>query len=465
MLSIEPEKTRAVLIGASRFSRDPDNLPPLPAVKSNISDLKKVLADGNVIGIPPENITDILDESNPARILEELAKASREAEDTLIVYYAGHGLVGKTSPQFFLATEGTTDEDLEYNSIPFENVRRAINETGARKKILIIDACYSGRALDIMGTKSSILQSNIDLKGTFAIASAPSNQPAIAPKGEKHTAFTAELLKVLNEGIDNGREEITLREIHEQIRAEFRRRTDVPEPKHANIQDADRIIIARNRRYGSGSEKLLEEISRLRDEVRKREESIDALKSRLDKLSKEGVRRILPNLSIIQGILVLLALLMFFVWLLFGQELRRVVNISGQSRKLEYLYERAQRLETEVINVETEPQRALLLAQAEDIARETDDLRSEELDNEQKYQLDDLERLLVSLGDDLKLDIASEAIMSWVRTPANEERLTEWLQQNQPGLDVFDLIWDPIYGDVKWRIMEEFGIGKRPLSP
>jgi len=90
MLSIDPEQTRVILVGASEFPKDPEHLPSLPAVAENIKDLRHVLADPEVVGIPETNITSILDEPLASNIGVKLAEASSQALDTLIVYYAGH---------------------------------------------------------------------------------------------------------------------------------------------------------------------------------------------------------------------------------------------------------------------------------------------------------------------------------------------------------------------------------------
>lgn len=113
-----------------------------------------------------------------------------------------------------------------------------------------------------MGSESSLLQSSLDLKGTFAMASAPANEPAMAPKGQKHTAFSGELIKVLQEGIESEKEELTLKEIFEHILREFRRRTDVPEPQCANMQDAGKIVFARNQRFEGDINKRLDALEK-----------------------------------------------------------------------------------------------------------------------------------------------------------------------------------------------------------
>jgi hypothetical protein len=110
MLSITPEGSRVVLIGSSRFPRDEDNLPALPAVEANLQDLERLLTDNEVMGIPRSNVISMLDVEQPTTIAERLAETARESTDTLIVYYAGHGLIAESSELVLLAPEEVAAE-------------------------------------------------------------------------------------------------------------------------------------------------------------------------------------------------------------------------------------------------------------------------------------------------------------------------------------------------------------------
>ena len=259
-LSIDPDKSRAILIGASKFPEDPENIPELPAVRNNVKDLKRLITNPDIIGIPPENVRTLLDELYPSDVARQLAREARKASDTLIIYYAGHGMIGRWPPKFYLAVGSTIDDDVDYTALEFDKVRSAINESGATKKILVLDSCFSGRALDFMGQKTSLMQSNLDIKGTYAIASAPGNQPAIAPEGAQYTAFTGELLHVLKEGLEIEKETLSLKDIYEHIRAQFRSRPGLPEPQQAHIQDAVDIQVARNRKFREHAAELPSEL-------------------------------------------------------------------------------------------------------------------------------------------------------------------------------------------------------------
>jgi len=110
-----------------------------------------------------------------------------------------------------------------------------------------------------MSGTSDFVRSSIDIKGTFAITATPANQPAMAPLGEKYTTFTGELIKVLETGIENGNEELTIQEIFDAIHGEIGRR-GLPLPQKVNFQNADKIILVRNRSFGESVKAKLDRI-------------------------------------------------------------------------------------------------------------------------------------------------------------------------------------------------------------
>ena len=249
-LSIIPEETQVILIGCSEFPKD-ENLCSLPGVINNVNDLGDLLADQQIIGIPKSNITILLNPTSASTVASRLVEQAKQATDTLIVYYAGHGLIGRSSVarKLLLAVGETTSEDSAFNTLEFEKVRAAIHESLAKKKLLILDCCYSGRALStIMSDKASLLSKEIDIRGAYTITSAPSNAEADAPEGAKYTAFSGKLIEALRDGINNQKSVICLEDLYQQIRIQLLT-AGHPEPQQFQIQDADQIAIARNRKF------------------------------------------------------------------------------------------------------------------------------------------------------------------------------------------------------------------------
>ncbi len=246
-LDVDPARSRAVLLGVSYFPRDPDRLPALPTVQNNLRDLGRALADPTILGIDPRHIT-VVDDRPSSEMLSRLVEAADEAEDTLIVYYAGHGVPGNAS--LFLTGTDSSEKTIEFDGIPFDRMRLAIQTSPARKKIVILDCCYSGRALDIMGTADAMLQAGIEeLEGSYVLASSGATEASAAPPGERYTAFTGALLRVLYEGVADAPGSLKLREIFRALRLVLASNPALPKPRQAAKGSASDINFAHNRAW------------------------------------------------------------------------------------------------------------------------------------------------------------------------------------------------------------------------
>lgn len=246
-LDVDLARSRAVLLGVSFFPRDPERLPPLPAVRNNLRDLERALADPAILGLDARHIT-VVDDRPSSEMLSKLVEVADEAEDTLIVYYAGHGVPGSAS--LYLTGTDSSERTIEFDGMPFDRLRLALNTSPARKKVLILDCCYSGRAIDVMGTADAMLQASIeDLEGTYTLASSGATEASAAPAGERCTAFTGELLRVLHEGIADAPQTLKLNEIFRALRLALRRNPKFPEPRQAAKGTAGDIDFVHNRAW------------------------------------------------------------------------------------------------------------------------------------------------------------------------------------------------------------------------
>jgi hypothetical protein len=84
-------RSRAVLLGTSEYLHP--ELAPLPAVRNNLADLAAVLTSPTETGLPSENCTILLDQTDVEVVGDRLETAAAQADDLLLVYYAGHGLL------------------------------------------------------------------------------------------------------------------------------------------------------------------------------------------------------------------------------------------------------------------------------------------------------------------------------------------------------------------------------------
>ncbi|MFJ5519222.1 caspase domain-containing protein [Streptomyces griseoluteus] len=228
--------SRAVLIGCSDFA-DTD-LPAIPAVQPNLADLRSALTDQAHGILPPEHCRVLADPADHRSVGMALAQATHEAEDLLLVYYAGHGLLDEDG-LLHLALSSTDPGHVGFTGVPVDLVKRHLGRARARLRVLVLDCCFSGRAVAAMAESGSLLSAQLDLSGTFTLTSTTATAPSHAPPGRRHTAFTAALLDALNQP-----EPLTLDGIHQHIDTVLQG-AGLPRPQRRSVNAAGDLALAR----------------------------------------------------------------------------------------------------------------------------------------------------------------------------------------------------------------------------
>jgi uncharacterized caspase-like protein len=245
-IALDPAQTRALLIGAESFPEDPENLPALPAVANNLSAFADVLADPEVLGVPRERIATL---GNPSvvEMQKAVARTAQEAEDGLIVYYAGHGLVAKG--RLHLTARDSVEADIEFSGVDIDKLREAVRGSPARKRIVILDCCYSGRAVGAMagGTKGLVASALDDFAGSYVLTASAATQTALAPPGAKLTLFTENLIGVLRDGVEGAGPGLRLPVVFQALRKRLMAAPGAPEPQQSSTQTLDMAAVFRNR--------------------------------------------------------------------------------------------------------------------------------------------------------------------------------------------------------------------------
>lgn len=228
--------SRAVLIGAGTF-HDPE-LPDIPAVRRNLEDLREVLTHP-VHGLLTADHCQILaDPADQAAVGVALTAAVREAEDLLLVYYCGHGVLDDTGVLHFALT-GTDAEHVGFSAIHVDLVKRMVGSARAKARVLLLDCCFSGQAVTVMSNRRSLALGQLDLTGTYTLTSTPATALSHAPLGARNTAFTGALLNALRMPGP-----LTLDQIHRHIDQELVGR-GLPRPQRRSVGTAGNLTVTR----------------------------------------------------------------------------------------------------------------------------------------------------------------------------------------------------------------------------
>ncbi|MFE6828510.1 caspase domain-containing protein [Streptomyces sp. NPDC057690] len=242
-------RSRAVIVEVDSY----DTLPDLPSVGNNVDRLAKVLGDPDLWGLRrPDQCTVLMNPPSPDTVLDAVHDAAAEAEDALVVYFAGHGLVSP-SGELYLALPNAHAQRL-YRAVPYEDLRLQLVDTcTATSKVVILDCCYSGRALvGHMGTALD-MANHAMVEGTYLMTASAETKLAWAPEGETYTAFTGELLKALEFGIPGASDPLEMDALFWHVRRELEAKSrPVPQQRARNAGHA--IALVRNRAAAAPSD-------------------------------------------------------------------------------------------------------------------------------------------------------------------------------------------------------------------
>ncbi|MFD7295309.1 esterase-like activity of phytase family protein [Streptomyces sp. NPDC059897] len=219
---VDPKKSACLLIGVNDYRHD--SMERLDSVQRNLEQLTEVLLDPAVGGFESDRVT-VLANPLAARQVTAAIEAAGElaAEDTLIVYYAGHGMRDGEDNRLFL-TLPDTERGQPETCVDTKYVRKAISRSPAPRTVLILDCCYSAqwtRDGSMSGGESGgevAARSVRDLKGLYLMASSPHNRASHAPDPDHCSVFTGALVEVLQQGDAEAGESIRLKDVFDRVR-------------------------------------------------------------------------------------------------------------------------------------------------------------------------------------------------------------------------------------------------------
>ncbi|MFD0140450.1 caspase domain-containing protein [Streptomyces sp. NPDC127159] len=235
----DPGASRAVLVGTGRY----EHLEQLPAVSNNVRALSGLLRGPLSLRLPEGHVTVVEDPAEARTVVRAVRQAAAEATDTLIVYFAGHGLVDGQD-QLCLALPHTEFGRVE-TALPYDWVREVLLlDSRAERHVVILDCCYSGLALGRMSAGTG-LADQAAVEGSFLLAAAAETRTARAPVGDTYTAFTGALLEALRQGIPGGPALLDLGFLYQHLRRTMKARGH-PEPQARDRNSGAQLALARN---------------------------------------------------------------------------------------------------------------------------------------------------------------------------------------------------------------------------
>jgi len=264
-MKLNSKNTFVLMFGASEYNDA--YLDDIPNINLNFRELKRTLKRNDILGIPESNF--FVAKNNTTKYTRKLINDAFNRSDhlskTLIIYYSGHGLIdNKNQMEYYLSTKYTEKDNPFPEGIKALELATFLKNCHARRKIVIIDSCYSGKMLNMMAPVSEIVNQNFnantDIKGTFVLTSTSQNLPSHFPKDNPNlpTYFTGEILKILKRGVSGGKELISMEDIYFHTREGLVSK-NLPEPEKLTRGDAEKFSLAFNVQL-SDEQKVLKQI-------------------------------------------------------------------------------------------------------------------------------------------------------------------------------------------------------------
>lgn len=100
--------SRAIVVGTGSHALG-SRLPDIPAVADTVTAIGRALVER--CELDQANVCTLTDPQDPRAFLRALTDTAAQAEDVLLFYYIGHGMVS-LGGELYLATQDTRDQDI-----------------------------------------------------------------------------------------------------------------------------------------------------------------------------------------------------------------------------------------------------------------------------------------------------------------------------------------------------------------
>ncbi|MFE1442690.1 substrate-binding domain-containing protein [Streptomyces sp. NPDC058739] len=244
MTQPDPVRSRAVIIGVNAYA----HMAPLPSVANSVSDLAALLSAEDLWGVrQPGHCRVLLNPANDTVVLEALRKAASEAEDALVVYFAGHGRVSREG-KLFLALPSSSGNMWDLY-LSYDDVRRVVEtDATALQKVVILDCCYSGAAMGAvaMGDEDDTA-SLAAVEGAYLLTSSHATQVSKVFPGARHPAFSGALISAIEEGVEYGGSLLDMETLFTNVVERLSKVKECPVPQAMALNRGPRIALVRNR--------------------------------------------------------------------------------------------------------------------------------------------------------------------------------------------------------------------------
>lgn len=227
-------------------------LPDVPAIGRTLTDLHDAFV--RYCGLPEAALRVVTDPPTAQVMGQEIAEVAEQADGLLLVYYIGHGLVSEDAALYLAASQsegaraGRRLSRVEVTALPYATLRRLVMNSRARAVVVILDCCFSGKALDGLSDSVDEVANLAQITGGFLLTAAGREEVALAPAGASHTAFSGHLLRLLRSGDPHRPAWLTLQEVYRHLAVTLPA-SGFPKPRSRSDGTIGELVLAPNPAY------------------------------------------------------------------------------------------------------------------------------------------------------------------------------------------------------------------------
>jgi uncharacterized caspase-like protein len=230
-LAKKPGETWAVIIGINKYA----NFVPLKYAVDDAREFYRYLVEVNKVS--KDKIYLMLDQEATLdkirSVLGTRLRRSAGKEDTVIIYWAGHGAIESDSTSVdgdglekYILPHNADLKDLYTSAMPMGEIARIFQRISSERLVFITDTCYSGatggRTVPVVGVRTNISGSFLERisqgRGRVVLTASDANEVTVESDDLRHGVFTYYLLEGLRGKADlDGNGIITVDEVYRYV--------------------------------------------------------------------------------------------------------------------------------------------------------------------------------------------------------------------------------------------------------
>ncbi len=252
--------SRAVVMGTWEYA----NLNSVTAIRHSYQRMVSLLT-GPLCGWPRDRLLGLENVAGPGELPDQLIVEFEAVDDVALFYYVGHGQIDADGHLCLGLKHSRTEPNRRaVTSLPFHAVRKALLESPATTKIVILDCCYSGQASQPANTLAARELDTMAGAGAYIMAASEASNTAWyeadPSRAAPQTYFTKYLAELVEAGLPAHPPTLRLHEIFIELSRNLTR-DKLPIPTARNVDEGSGFLFAHNAaspRYRVGSDRAFQ---------------------------------------------------------------------------------------------------------------------------------------------------------------------------------------------------------------